>query len=288
MNWISALNNALEYIENNLENDVKIKKIAQICLCSEYNVQRVFSIISGVTLGEYIRNRRLSKAAVDIRETNMRIIDIAFKYNYESADAFSKAFKNFHGISPKDGRVRSNELKTYPKLHFSMIIKGGKEMKNRIAEKGKLRVIGMKRTYKNVEEGMENIPKFWTEFNASKECTEMCSKMDGELKGFLGLCIPHETGAGYDYMICINSSAEAGGELEEYEIPDAKWMIFEAKGKLPESVQSVTKQIYEEVLTGSEYKHDNKPDFELYLSGDIENEDYITEIWIPVVKAEEN
>ena len=286
MNWISALNNALEYIENNLENEVKIKKIAQICMCSEYNVQRVFSVISGVTLGEYIRNRRLSKAAVDIRETDMRIIDIAFKYNYESADAFSKAFKNFHGISPKDGRVRSNELKTYSKLHFSMIIKGGNEMKNRITEKGKFRVIGIRRTYKNLEEGMADIPKFWNEFNNSLECTEMCGKMDSELKGFLGLCIPHETGPGYDYMICINSSTAAGEKFEEYEIPEAKWMIFEAKGKLPESVQSVTKQIYDEVLTGSEYKHDNKPDFELYLSGNTADENYITEIWIPVVKAE--
>ena len=87
-------------------------------------------------------------------------------------------------------------------------------------------------------------------------------------------------------MICINSSTAAGEKFQEYEIPEAKWMIFEAKGKLPESVQSVTKQIYEEVLTGSEYKHDNKPDFELYLSGDVTDENYITEIWVPVVKAE--
>ena len=285
MNWISTLNKALEYIENNLENEVEIKKISQICMCSEYNIQRVFSVISGVTFGEYIRNRRLSKAAVDIRETDLRIIDIAFKYNYESADAFSKAFKNFHGITPKDGRVRSNELKTYPKLHFSMTIKGGKEMKNRITEKEKFRVIGVKRKYKNVEEGMADIPKFWNEFNNSPECADIIAKMDGELKGAIGLCIPHESGAGYDYMICVNSSAAADDKFEEYIVPEAKWMIFEAKGKLPESVQSVTKQIYGEVLTGAEYKHDNKPDFELYLSGDITSENYITEIWVPVVNA---
>ena len=285
MNWISTLNKALEYIENNLENEVEIKKIAQICVCSEYNIQRVFSVIWGVTFGEYIRNRRLSKAAVDIRETDMRIIDIAFKYNYESADAFSKAFKNFHGISPKDGRVRSNELKTYPKLHFSMIIKGGKEMKNKIMKREKFRVIGVKRTYKNVEEGMGNIPKFWNEFNNSPECEEIFTKMDGKLKGILGLCIPHETGTGYDYMICVSSNSKAEGDFQEYMIPEAEWMIFEAKGKLPESVQSMTKQIYEEVLTGAEYKHDNKPDFELYPSGDITDENYITEIWVPVVKV---
>jgi AraC family transcriptional regulator len=285
MNWISTLNKALEYIESNLENEVEIKKIAQICLCSEYNIQRVFSVLSGVTLGEYTRNRRLSKAAVDIRETDMRIIDIACKYGYESADAFSKAFKNFHGISPKEGRIRNNKLKTYPKLHFSMIIKGGKEMKNRITEKEEFRVIGVKRSYKNVEEGTKDIPKFWEEFNASSKCSELCSKMDGDIKGILGLCRPHETGAGYDYYICVNSNAEISGKYEEFVVPKATWMVFEAKGKLPESVQSVTTRIYEEILTGSEYKHDNKPDFEVYLSEDITDENYVTEIWVPVVKS---
>lgn len=286
MNWISSLNKALEYIESNLESEVEIKKIAQICLCSEYNIQRVFSVISGVTLGEYIRNRRLSRAAVEIRETSMRIIDIACKYNYESADAFSKAFKNFHGISPKEGRIRSNELKTYPKLHFSMIIKGGKEMKNKITEKEEFRVVGVKRTYKNVEEGMKDIPKFWDEFNSSPDCEELCSKINSDIKGVLGLCRPHETGSGYDYFICANSSAETGDKFEEYIVPKATWMIFHAKGKLPESVQTVTIQIYEEVLNGSdaEYIHDNKPDFELYPFGDITDENYITEIWVPVVK----
>ena len=287
MNWINSLNQALEYIEDNLENEIKIKKIAQICTCSEYNIQRVFSVISGVTLGEYIRNRRLSKAAMDIRETNLRIIDIACKYSYESADAFSKAFKNFHGISPKDGRITDNKLKTYPKLYFSMIIKGGIEMKNKIVEKEELRVIGVRRSYESIEKGMNDIPKFWSEFNSSSKMETLCNKQDGEIKGLLGLCIPHEGDSGYDYFICVNSSQEVEEEFGEYIIPKARWMVFEAKGKLPESVQSATKQIYEEVLAGPDYKHDNKPNFELYPSGDINNENYITEIWIPIVNADD-
>lgn len=143
-----------------MDKDICLSKVANICLCSKYNIQQIFSVIAGITIGEYIRKRRLTKAGIDLRETTPKVIDIAVVYGYESAEAFTKAFKAFHGITPSQARNGSQQLKVYQKLHFSMIIKGGQEMYTHIVEKDAFKVLGMKRKYNGPEEAMAQIPAF--------------------------------------------------------------------------------------------------------------------------------
>lgn len=104
----------LDYIETNLENEIDYSKIAQAACCSEYHFSRMFSSMAGISLSEYIRRRRLTLAAFEIQKSNIRIINVAIKYGYESADSFSRVFQKIHGIKPSDARKRGVQLKAFP------------------------------------------------------------------------------------------------------------------------------------------------------------------------------
>lgn len=94
MDWLDRMNEAMEYIEVNLTSKISYDRAAQIACCSTYHFQRMFSFISGVPLSEYIRRRRLTLAAFELKTSDMKVIDVALKYGYESPEAFSRALKN--------------------------------------------------------------------------------------------------------------------------------------------------------------------------------------------------
>lgn len=132
MDWIKRMNSVLDYIENNLDGEIKDSEIAGLFASSKGMFQRIFAIITDMTLAEYIRKRRLTQAALDIRNTNARLLDIAVKYGYNSADAFTSAFKNFHGITPSNARTPEARIQSFQRFIFTLTlsVKGGNDMQN--------------------------------------------------------------------------------------------------------------------------------------------------------------
>jgi AraC-like DNA-binding protein len=104
MDLLEKMNGALNHIEENLTNDIDFKEVARLAFCSEYHFKRMFSFLAGVTLSEYIRRRRLTLAAFELKGSNVKVIDIAMKYGYNSPDSFARAFQNLHGITPSEAR----------------------------------------------------------------------------------------------------------------------------------------------------------------------------------------
>ena len=145
MDSLTSMNNAMQYIEEHLTDDIDYSEVSKIACCSEYHFKRMFSFLSGIGLSEYIRRRRLTLAALDLKDTNLRIIDVAVKYGYDSADAFSRAFHSMHGILPSEARSENTQLKAYPRMTFQLSIKGGCEMNYRIVEKGPFQLVGIKK-----------------------------------------------------------------------------------------------------------------------------------------------
>jgi len=123
MDWLDRMNDAMDYIESNLADNISYDKIAQLAYCSTYHFQRMFPFITGVTLSEYIRRRRLTLAAFELQTSSTKVIDIAMKYGYESPDAFTRAFKNLHGVMPVSARDTGVSLKAYPRMTFQISIK---------------------------------------------------------------------------------------------------------------------------------------------------------------------
>ena len=120
MDWIEGFNIALEYIEDNLDKNIDYKEISRKACCSLFYFSRIFAIMTGTSISDYIRRRRMSLAAIDLINTDEKIIEIAMKYGYNSNTSFNRAFKLIHGISPQMARKNKVELVAYPKLSLTI------------------------------------------------------------------------------------------------------------------------------------------------------------------------
>lgn len=288
MDWISKLNESINYIEENLTGEISYEAISKIAGCSVYNFQRMFSYIADKSLSEYIRNRRLTMAAFELLNNNERIIDISLKYGYESQDAFTRAFKNFHGVLPSKVRNETVQLKSCPKISFQIKIKGENHMDYRIEQWPEFKVMGISQKLKT-EKAFEVIPKLWED--AWKDGT-MQKFLDHfpnyRPSGFLGIAQGGEWGESEDmeYIIAVTNYVDTAKYeympviegMKEFTYPAATWAVFKANGELPESIQNVYKQFYSEWLPNSGYELDNLPVIECYMQ---ENQQ---EVWIAVAK----
>ncbi len=150
MEWITGMNSAVNYMEEHICEELDYEKMGQLASCSPYHFQRIFTYLGGVTLTEYIRRRRMSLAAVDLKDEDMKVIDVAYKYGYNSPTAFTRAFQSVHGISPTDARAEDAIVKSFPPIRFQMTVKGVEAMNYRIEKKEAFRVIG-----KSIMDGTE-------------------------------------------------------------------------------------------------------------------------------------
>ena len=153
MDMLANFNKAMEYIETHLEEEIDFNMVSKIAGVSEYHFRKMFSYISGMTLSSYIRKRRLSKASFDLMQRNIKIIDIAIKYGYDSADGFTRAFKEWFGVNPSDIKYVDN-LKIFPRMTFQLTIKGGSNMNYRIEKKEAFKLVGVKGQVPIVFEGV--------------------------------------------------------------------------------------------------------------------------------------
>ena len=143
MEWIERFNNVINYIEENITQQIDYEEIAKIACCSSYHFQRMFTYMAGIPLSEYIRKRKMSLAAVDLQSGDERIIDVAEKYGYNSPTAFNRAFQSIHGISPSAVKNGNVYVKSFPRLSFKLVVKGVEELNYRIETKEAFRILGV-------------------------------------------------------------------------------------------------------------------------------------------------
>ena len=155
MDWITGMQKAIDYIEEHLTEPIDYEAVAARCFSSSYHFQRVFSILCGFTVGDYIRNRRLSLAGAELATSDIKVIDAALKYGYESPDSFAKAFQKFHGVLPSQARKNSENLQSFSRLVLEFSMKGGASMNYRIEQKPKMILTGYKTHFKGMPYGKE-------------------------------------------------------------------------------------------------------------------------------------
>lgn len=285
MEWLQQLNEAVQYIEKNLDGEIEYEKAAQIACCTTYHFQRMFSYIAGIPLSEYIRNRRLTKAAFDLQNGD-KVIDVALRYGYESPTAFNRAFQKVHQVAPSVAQKEGTFLKAYPPISFKITIKGVAEMEYRIVKKEAMRIVGAKIDLaKNVEESFAKVPMFWEEVGRSGQIGRIVSAMDEHSKGVLGVSACMEHLEHWSYYIGVETNNEAPQGLEEYIIPASTWAVFPGKGQMPTAIQEIEKRAVTEWLPTSGYQYADAPDIEVYLNQDPMNSQF--EVWIPIKKIKE-
>lgn len=280
MEWTEKLNEAMHYIETHLTESIDYEQLGKIACCSSYHFQRMFTYMAGVPLSEYIRRRKMSLAAVDLKEDNAKIIDIAEKYGYHSPTAFNRAFQAIHGIAPSAVKNDGVSVKSFLPITFKITIKGAEEMNYRIETKNAFRIVGVSAPLdQNIENNFMVVPKMWQDAAANGTIETLAGIMDTPPMGLLGVSACNDKEQ-WKYFIAVSSSKEAR-DFEEYLVPAATWAIFPGTGT-NQSIQELEQRIVTEWLPSSGYEYGNAPDIEVYLNPDPEHAQY--EVWIPVVK----
>ena len=283
MDWIERLNEAINYIEENLTDKIDYSKLGQIACCSSYHFQRMFTYISGMPLSEYIRKRKMSLAAVDLQGGKEKIIDVAAKYGYTSPTAFNRAFQSVHGVNPSSVKSEGIAIKSFPPITIKITVKGVEEMNYRIETKAAFRIVGKPFPLsREIEQNFLEVPQMWQETVLDGTLEKIISLMNGEPQGVLGVsaCSDEEE---WRYYIAVSSSAEIDNSLEEYTIPSCTWAIFPGAGT-GRSIQELEKRIVTEWLPTSGYEFTYGPDVEVYFNPDPQNTVY--EVWVPVKKKQ--
>lgn len=282
MDWIKGITKTLEYIEKHLLEDFKIKDAISKSFIDPFYFQKGFKILSGFSLGEYIRNRRLSLAAEEIKSKKGKIIDIALKYGYDSPDSFTKSFFRFHGVTPslaKEGAI----VKSFAPLKISYSLQGGFLMDYKVEEKNEIKLIGSVKEF-SYESAPKAIPAFWQEHFQSGKCQVVCGKY--------GINIDHNMdGIKFDYMIADDYYGQEVPEgFETITIKPHTWLVFPCKGNMQEKFQKLFTEVFTEFLPNSkEFKIAEGCSVEMYSDPreyklGVQDDEYYSEIWIPVIR----
>ncbi|MFT4416414.1 GyrI-like domain-containing protein [Fredinandcohnia humi] len=284
MTWLVSLQKAIDYMEDHLSKDLSIEEIASQANASPFHFQRTFSILTDITVGDYLRRRRLTRAAEELSRTDNKVIDVALKYGYDTPEAFTKAFRKQHGVTPSDVRKGVGKLQSYNRLVIQVSLKGAEPMKYSIIEHDAFKVVGIRRTFSIVNEAnLIGIPKLWDEVNSDGTCNTLLKLMNGKIMGILGVCVDKSESKSLDYWVAVNHDGDDVNGFETFEIPASKWAVFEVHGPMPHAMQNVWKQIFTEWFPSSGYEHAGMPEFELYPDEKPASDpNYYSEVWIPI------
>ena len=284
MEWIKDITKAINYIEDNITEDLSIDKIAKEAMISSFYFQKGFSMLCGFTVGEYVRCRRLTLAGRELISSDLKVIDIALKYGYDSADSFTKAFTRFHGETPTTVRKEGAMIKDFAPLRIKFSLEGGYTMNYTIIEKDEFKVIGSSKSF-NYEDAKKEIPRFWEKHYETGRGNYIC--------GMYGINIDESKGGDkFQYIIAddYNNTKEIPDWCVTKVIPKHTWAIFPCMGEMPKAMQEVNSKIFSEWLPNCRdyeivagYYIEMYTDASNYPKGN-KDENYYSEIWIPVKK----
>jgi AraC family transcriptional regulator len=283
MDWIKTLQEAIGFMEQNLLLPITYEDAAKHLHMSNFHFHRMFSLASGMTANEYIRNRRLSLAGQELILSNVKVIDIAFKYGYDSPESFSRAFSRFHGTSPNMARQAGNDLKLFSRLIIKLTMEGGTIMDYRIENRGGIRLLAKVEQFQNepVEGSFNNlVPEFWHRSTQEGVIKELCSIGNG---GLYGICGPVSKESGYfDYGIAIEYSGSSVPEgFRIWNVDAGLWAVFKCTGDASKNIGETWQRIFSEFFPGSDYVMRDSADFEYY---DDDEHPFYCDIWVPVEK----
>ena len=302
MDWIIGLQKAIDYIEENLTESIDYEQVATQSFSSSYHFQRIFSILCGFTIGEYIRKRRLSLAGTELATSDVKVIDVAMKYGYESPDSFTKAFQKFHGILPSQARNHGSNLKSFSRLVLKFSLEGGTIMNYRIETKPKMTLLGYKRHFEGTPYD-ELRHKQEIDFFISTRAHQWMLKGMSNDKLSQYCVITNVDDDGYDFYIAttadyyersnLYNSSVTGIDFmdkflfEEIFIPERTYAVFETeKQRMPiAEYMDIRKLIATEWLSNNEYQMIDAPELAVYHWGIVGGYGERTiEIWIPIEK----
>jgi len=213
---------------------------------------------------------------------------VAMKYGYDSPDSFTRAFRQLHGITPQAAREPGVHLVAFPRISFQIVLKGGKDMDYQLFEKPAFVIFG--KTIQSTNDyriNFKKLPLFLQELKQTEAYSRVCTGQTGAITGglVLGVCCLAGNGNDLCYAIAAEERPDSDARgLEKITIPAATWAVFDSRGRMPEAIQKVTRQIFDEWFPSTGFEHAEAPEIEVYMAGDMNSPDYHSQVWIPVKK----
>lgn len=290
---LDRLNEALERVEEDTASPVDVAEMARVALTSEHHLRRMFSALAGMPLAEYVRRRRLTLAGVEVLEGEGTLLEIAVRYGYGSAEAFTRAFRAMHGISPGRARRCGATLLSQSRLSFRLTVEGSTTMRYRIVEKDTFRLVGPKTRLQPVHQGLDPAMVEFVEDidDATHELLEQLS--DQEPRGGLSATVAIEPGGGeggaIDYYVAAVTHADAPEGLDALEVPAGTWAVFPyERVSFPEGVQGLWREVYAAWFPSHPAYRTVEGPALLQADYDEHDENIASgELWLPVEKTTE-
>lgn len=289
------LQDAVNYIEEHLLEDISYEDVAKKVYMSSYNFHRTFSMVAGTTANTYIRNRRLALAGHELQTTDISVIGAAYKYGYETPESFSKAFSRFHNVTPSQAKKKGIQLSMFNPLVIKIIIEGGNMMDYRIEKKNKQKFIAKVREFDNesgdaVDKNGCSIPEFWGETNAAKS-VELIRNLRPEGKRDLyGLCTSIDKDSSkfnYGIGVVIDSDTEEADidniqskGFSLWKTEPFEYVVFKCYGDNGDCIGEMWSKFYKEFLPNTKYEMADGTDYEIYYEKGTEG--MFCELWIPI------
>ena len=286
---LHELNNVIDYIEDHLTEDISLSNISEYVGISDFHFRQIFFYISGMTLSEYIKNRKLSQAGLDLLNGE-KVTDVALKYGYQSIDGFRRAFKKWSGILPSEV-FKKGVGKSFPKLTFVINVKGGINMEFKIEDKPAFNLVGVSKrvpmqfegvnheivklaesiTDKQKEElhSLQNVGPYEI-VNASYEADANFLKEEGHLTHLIGV---------------LTTKNEVSDSLQKVSVDASTWAVFPNEGPFPSTLQETMAKVYSEWLPASNYELINAPVFSFTKMAEDKKDHAYSEVWVPVKKV---
>lgn len=265
MNIYKALNEMIAYIEQHLDEKIEYEQLSKILGVDKEMTKRLFGLLCGITLSEYIRKRRLSAAGVDLINSNLRIIDIALKYGYENPTSFSRAFTLFHGVKPSEIRKNPKGLKNFPCLHFKENKVNQTDITYDIIKKDTFTLygLGIKTDDNHIS---KDAPNFFSKMRKKYEMDH------GPIPYGMVSYEQRFSSDNYEYWILYDKEIEG---FKKITFPKSKWLVFHIPSQKAKEIQKISYQFYYEFLPSAKYKLKRLPELEHYYNG-------ITDFLIPI------
>lgn len=254
MNIYKSLNDVINYLEDNLTEKIDYNKISKILGVNVYTSKRIFNLIANISISEYVRKRRLSNAGYDLYKSNLKILDVAIKYQYDNATSFSRAFSAFHGIKPSEIKKGKFKLKNFPKLHFKESVLDVEDINYEIKTLPAFILYGkgIKTNEKNIN---KDAPLFWRKMNNE------FFKEYGSINYGMVLYENRFISENLEYWILWNKEIN---KFKKIEIPKSKWLIFHIPNTKAKEIQNMSKKFYCKFLPSSKYNLRDLPELEYY------------------------
>ncbi|MDP9845458.1 AraC family transcriptional regulator [Streptosporangium lutulentum] len=285
---LERLNQAMEYIEQHLDQRIEVAELARIAVTSEYHFRRLFSALAGIPLSEYIRRRRLTVAGAQVLAGEETLLDVATRYGYGSGEAFARAFRSVHGVGPGEARRTGAALRSQSRMSFRLIVEGSSDMRYRVVEKEEFRVVGRKARVPLVHEGMNPAIVAFIRGIDRETVQRMEGLSDQGPRGIVNvsdnLAGSREEGTELDYYHGVVSGAAAPEDMQVLTVPAGTWAVFESSGAFPQTLQYLWRDVFTQWFPSNPYRSRPGPEISsTRLSQDGTHAD--AELWIPVERV---